>query len=238
MVGNILHKIVGIILPHQQALNEYYNPMKIFPIRIGNIYYSDVAVLRVSAISGREDTQQSLILGLQIWNAAPLVISNQNLVLVKVLAPHTKRRSRRSTLSPASSSSSSGTGTSLLLCNFGCRYGVKEMQAAESTLGALLGAKWGRAYSQMLGYVPAMMLEVIVCNSTLLLCGSHKRCKAPHITIIDGVAMVAWETGNLDTVSNYWLCVAHVLIHVTNIQWGSSFFTCRRFRMIYVGFPQ
>ena len=67
----------------------------------------------------------------------------------------------------------------------------KETRAAERHLGALLAAKWGREYSQMVGYVRKMLLLAIVHNNTLLLCGSHERRSAPHPVINDGVAIAA-----------------------------------------------
>jgi hypothetical protein len=72
----------------------------------------------------------------------------------------------------------------------------KETRAAERHLGALLAAKWGREYSQMVGYVRARMSVAIVRNNTLLLRGSRERRKAPRPVINDGVAMAAWETWN------------------------------------------
>jgi hypothetical protein len=71
----------------------------------------------------------------------------------------------------------------------------KEARAFEKRIAALLAEKWGRAYSEMCGWVRSMMAISIARSNTLLLRGPRQR-RSRWAQFEDGAALESMHCGN------------------------------------------
>ena len=70
----------------------------------------------------------------------------------------------------------------------------REARNAEKKLATHLAAKWGRSYSEMVYYVRVRMALSVVRANSLLIRGSRDRQRASRPQIVDGSAMLDWQT--------------------------------------------
>ena len=70
----------------------------------------------------------------------------------------------------------------------------REARNAERKLASHLAAKWGRSYSEMVYYVRVRMALSVVKANSLLIRGSRDRQRASRPHIVDGSAMLDWQT--------------------------------------------
>ncbi len=71
----------------------------------------------------------------------------------------------------------------------------REARNAEKRLATHLAAKWGPNYSEMVFYVRVRMALLVVQANSLLIRGSRDhRQRASRPQIVDGSAMLDWQT--------------------------------------------
>ena len=70
----------------------------------------------------------------------------------------------------------------------------REAHNAERKLATHLAAKWGWKYSEMVFYIRVRMALLVVRANSLLIWGSRDRERASCPQIVDGSAMLDWQT--------------------------------------------
>ena len=70
----------------------------------------------------------------------------------------------------------------------------REARNAERKLASHLAAKWRKGYSDMVYYVRVRMALAVVKANSLLIRGSRDRQRASRPQIVDGSAMLDWQT--------------------------------------------